>query len=90
MKKIKEAKEAQLQASRSNNKQSQTPDMNPQETIRRLKAEFAKQYHSLKAATNVTIKETVTLVRDESRQFIKETTNFVITILQKEMLDVLR
>ena len=36
------------------------------------------------------LKETVTLVRDESRRFIKETTNFVVLIVQKEMLVLLQ
>jgi len=85
-----DAKAAKIEAQRADYKDSQTQEMDPQETILRLKADFARRYHCLKAASGVMLKETVTLVRDESRRFIKDTTNFVVQIVQREMLVLLR
>ena len=85
-KKEQDKKKAQIEASRTAYKESQTQEMDPYETIKRLKLDNARRYNQLKDASIVMQKETVTLVRDESRKFIKDTTNFVVKIVQKEML----
>lgn len=41
-------------------------------------------------ASDIMMKETILLVRFESRKFIKESTNFVVKIVQKEMLLLLQ
>ena len=64
--------------------------MNPLEEVERLNREFERKFEKLLCVSEQMRKDSVHLIADKSRTFINVTTEFVVQILQKEIMNVLR
>ena len=54
--------------------------------IKGINQEWNKKYERLKVATEVMRKESVALLKDESANFIKETTGSLVHVLLREVM----
>ena len=75
---------------REENKQAEMEGVNPYQTILRQKKDFDLKISNLKAAMIVIEKQTGTFIMSRARKFVHEATDFVVKILQEEMLMMLR